>query len=82
VIGEICISPGEDRQAFTQIPVYIGYCVVFKVREEVSSPLAGPGNQSSEPPAVRRSLKTQQHAWQLFELPLEKSEISPGHSQN
>src|ERR1700722_7828532 len=47
------------------IPTYIGYCVVFKVREEASSTAGSPGPKSSGPPAVRRSLKTQQHAGRL-----------------
>ena len=42
-------------------PVFIGYCVIFKVREE-AEPVAGcPGPESSERPATSRSLKTQQH---------------------
>ena len=39
----------------------IGYCAVFKVREEASVPLVG-RDVVREPPAARRSLKTQQHA--------------------
>ena len=50
-------SPGDTR--------FIGYCAVFKVREEAYAPRGSPGPGSSEPPAVRRSLKTQQHASRL-----------------
>jgi hypothetical protein len=40
---------------------YIGYCAVFKVRKEACAPRDSPGH-CLEPPAVSRSLKTQQHA--------------------
>ena len=46
-------SPGDTR--------YIGYCAVFKVREEGSSD-AEPEDRSPRAPAASRSLKTQQHA--------------------
>src|ERR1700761_5485696 len=46
------------------IPVYIGYCAVFKVREEQSGTagLTRPIEGCSGEPADSRSLKTQQHA--------------------
>jgi hypothetical protein len=47
-------SPGDTR--------YIGYCAVFKVREEANPQHEDPGPKSSESPAAGRSLKTQQHA--------------------
>src|SRR5947209_2131061 len=43
----------------------IGYCAVFKVREEAKFATRRPGTSSSEPPAASRSLKTQQHASRL-----------------
>ena len=49
-------SPGDTR--------YIGYCAVFKVREEVQLARRGQG-QSPRAPAASRSLKTQQHAVQF-----------------
>ena len=48
------LSPGDTR--------VIGYCAVFKVREEAYAAHRGPRSNSGEPPAGRRSLKTQQHA--------------------
>ena len=44
------------------IPVYIGYCAVFKVREEARARDWQRVRKRSELPATRRSLKTQQHA--------------------
>jgi hypothetical protein len=48
------LSPGDTR--------VIGYCAVFKVREEAYAARSAPGASSGKPPAGRRSLKTQQHA--------------------
>src|SRR5205807_3633890 len=47
------LLPGDTR--------VIGYCAVFKVREEANAKRGDPGH-SLKPPALRRSLKTQQHA--------------------
>jgi hypothetical protein len=42
---------------------YIGYCAVFKVREEVAAPPTRPGADALWPGRdAARSLKTQQHA--------------------
>ena len=47
--------PGDTR--------FIGYCVVFKDREEaLRADGRPPSSWPVEPPAARRSLKTQQHA--------------------
>src|SRR5438270_10801474 len=46
--------PGDTR--------VIGYCAVFKVREEANSPRGIAQDFILEPPAASRSLKTQQHA--------------------
>jgi hypothetical protein len=46
--------PGDTR--------YIGYCAVFKVREEAERDTRRHGTLILTPPASRRSLKTQQHA--------------------
>jgi hypothetical protein len=53
---------GTPRRVRPVIPVYIGYCAVFKVREESSGSPTHPGPKG--PLSVRRcrSLKTQQHA--------------------
>src|SRR6516225_7108950 len=56
ISGEPCGSPGDTQ--------YIGYCAVFKVREEGSSD-AEPEDRGPQPPAASRSLKTQQHAVQF-----------------
>jgi hypothetical protein len=40
----------------------IGYCAVFKVREEAKLTACKPRTKSRELPAASRSLKTQQHA--------------------
>jgi hypothetical protein len=44
------------------IPVYIGYCAVFKVREEADTRPMARAPKRDGPPAECRSLKTQQHA--------------------
>ena len=57
ISGEPHGSPGDTR--------VIGYCAVFKVREEAGRTVREPGTWSSEHPAVHRSLKAQQHASHL-----------------
>ena len=49
--------PGDTR--------VIGYCAVFKVREEARRVSGCPGPGPADEPAARRSLKTQQHASRL-----------------
>jgi hypothetical protein len=60
LIGKnLTVLPGDTR--------VIGYCAVFKVREEAGC--VANGNRrvtwTSEAPATRRSLKAQQHAARL-----------------
>ena len=58
---------GDLRAAYAALgdTRVIGYCAVFKVREEAKLATRRPGTLSSEPPAASRSLKTQQHAGHL-----------------
>jgi len=55
-------SKAIRRQANCPDTQYIGYCAVFKVREEVQLARRSPGPQRPRAPAASRSLKTQQHA--------------------
>ncbi len=54
ILGEPCGSPGDTR--------VIGYCAVFKVREEASTVTREPGTVVQRATGSGRSLKTQQHA--------------------
>ena len=56
ILGEPCGSPGDTR--------VIGYCAVFKVREE-AQPARRAQGRGPRAPAAGRSLKTQQHASRL-----------------
>jgi hypothetical protein len=60
---------GDLRAAYAALgdTRVIGYCAVFKVREEAYAARESSGPRSSEQPAVRRSLKTQQHASRISE---------------
>jgi hypothetical protein len=53
----LAAPPGDTR--------VIGYCAVFKVREEAERDTRRHGTLIRTPPASRRSLKTQQHASRL-----------------
>src|SRR5205807_10577275 len=56
IFGKSLAAPPGDTRV-------IGYCAVFKVREEAYPPHRSPLRpKSCELPAVSRSLKTQQHA--------------------
>ena len=54
-------SVSDNGKTVTHTRLF-GYCAVFKVREEVRLVAECPGHLVLEPPAVSRSLKTQQHA--------------------
>jgi hypothetical protein len=58
-------APGRSLAAPPGDTRVIGYCAVFKVREEAYAMLGPPATMSSERPGSRRSLKTQQHASRL-----------------
>jgi len=79
-VGEIkTISPGNRLQSDYPDTRYIGYCAVFKVREEMSPVTRRPGTEVLEGPATRRSLKTQQHAGNsLKRIPLGEIEDFSG----
>src|SRR5579884_2096999 len=54
ISGEPCDSPGDTR--------VIGYCAVFKVREEARRTVRRAPGSPVRRRRARRSLKTQQHA--------------------